>query len=195
MKTEKTVIYFEKPGRENTQDCANTAFARAKELKIKYVVLASSQGYTAKTFYEVFKNSDIKLVVVTHAVGFSKPGVWDFDCGLAEELVSNGVKIVNGTHALSGLERAISRNPRLGGSSRTEVIAETLRRTISVGAKVAVECVLIAADQGAIPVDEEVISVGGTEEGADTVLVIKPSHTSSYFDLQVREYVALPRNR
>ena len=54
---------------------------------------------------------------------------------------------------------------------------------------------LIAADQGAVGVTDEVIAVGGTEEGADTVLVIRPSHTASFFDLQVREVVAMPRNR
>ena len=68
---------------------------------------------------------------------------------------------MTGTHALSGLERALSRSPKVGGGSRTEAIAEALRRTVAVGLKVAVECVLIAADQGAIGVDKEVIAVGG----------------------------------
>ncbi|HJK44788.1 MAG TPA: hypothetical protein O0X22_00355, partial [Methanocorpusculum sp.] len=94
-----------------------------------------------------------------------------------------------------GLERALSRSPRVGGGSRTEAVADAFRRTIAVGLKVAVECVLIAADQGAVGVTDEVIAVGGTEEGADTVLVIRPSHTASFFDLQVREVVAMPRNR
>ena len=130
-----------------------------------------------------------------HAVGFSAPGVWEFDADLAEELRSCGHAVICGTHALSGLERALSRSPRVGGGSRTEAVAEAFRRTIAVGLKVAVECVLIAADQGAVGVTDEVVAVGGTEEGADTVLVIRPSHTASFFDLQVREVVAMPRNR
>ncbi|HJJ89967.1 MAG TPA: hypothetical protein O0Y05_02890, partial [Methanocorpusculum sp.] len=85
--------------------------------------------------------------------------------------------------------------PQIGGGSRTEAIAESFRRTLSVGLKVAVECVLIAADQGAISLNTEVVAVGGTENGADTVLVIKPANTASFFDLQVREIVAMPRNR
>jgi hypothetical protein len=105
------------------------------------------------------------------------------------------VKIVTGTHALSGLERALSRSPKIGGGSRSDAIAESLRKTVAVGLKVAVECVLIAADQGAIGIAEEVIAVGGTASGADTVCVIKPAHTSNFFDLQVREIVAMPRNR
>jgi hypothetical protein len=55
--------------------------------------------------------------------------------------------------------------------------------------------VLIAADQGTIGVDKEVIAVGGTVSGADTVCVIRPAHTANFFDLQVREIVAMPRER
>ena len=193
MKIEKSIAYFSAPGKENTHDCAELAAARAKELGITDVVVASCSGYTARIFQEVCRREGLHLVVVTHAVGFEGPGIWEFDAELAEELKAEGVSIVTGTHSLSGMERAISR--RLGGASRTEAIAEAFRRTIAVGMKVAVECVLIAADQGVVPVDREVIAVGGTAEGADTVLVIQPSHTATFFDLQVREFVAMPRNR
>jgi len=195
MKIEKTITYFDKPGVENTRDCAEIAVNRAKDLGLSTIIVASTGGNTAQIFFKAMKGTGLHLVVVTHAVGFSKPGVWEFDAKLAEELRSAGVTIVTGTHALSGLERAISRNPKLGGSSRTEVIAEAFRKTVAVGMKVAVECVLIAADQGAIPVPGEVIAVGGTGEGADTVVVVRPAHTSSFFDLQVREFAAMPRNR
>lgn len=193
MKTEKTITYFSKSGKENTNDCAELAVARAKELGIQDVVVASCSGYTARIFHEACKKEGLHLVVVTHAVGFEGPGIWEFDCVTADELTRDGTTIVTGTHALSGMERAISR--RLGGASRTEAIAEAFRRIIAIGMKVAVECVLIAADAGAIPVDREVVAVGGTAEGADTVLVIAPSHTATFFDLQVREFVAMPRNR
>jgi len=141
------------------------------------------------------KGSGLSLVVVSHVMGFAKPGEWEFSAEIAERLRGQGVKIVTGTHALSGLERAISRSPKIGGGSRSEAIAESLRRTVAVGLKVAVECILIAADQGAIGISEEVIAVGGTATGADTVCVIKPAHTGNFFDLQVREIVAMPRNR
>jgi len=193
--TAKTCYYFDIPGPANTKDAARFAVERAKELKIKKIVVASSSGETARVFFDAAKGSGISLVVVTHVMGFSKPGVWEFDERTAEELRKKGVVIVTGTHALSGLERAISRSPKLGGSSRTEAIAEALRRVVAVGLKVAVECVLIAADQGAVRIDEEVIAVGGTATGADTVCVIRPAYTASFFDLQVREIVAMPRNR
>jgi hypothetical protein len=176
-------------------DAAKFAIGRAKELKIQTIVVASTSGKTAEIFYEAVKGSEITLVVVTHVVGFTKPGEWEFSQDIARQLQKEGVKIVTGTHALSGLERALSRSPKVGGGSRTEAIAEALRRTIAVGLKVAVECVLIAADQGMIRVDREVIAVGGTASGADTVCVIQPAHTGNFFDLQVREIVAMPRVR
>ena len=69
------------------------------------------------------------------------------------------------------------------------------RVAAGLGLKVAVECVLIAADQGVVGVDEEVIAVGGTLSGADTVCVIRPAHTATFFNLQVREIVAMLMNR
>ena len=159
------------------------------------IIVASTSGSTAETFFAAMKGTGLTLVVVSHVMGFAKPGEWEFSKETADRLRGQGVKIVTGTHALSGLERAISRSPKIGGGSRSEAIAESLRRTVSVGLKVAVECVLIAADQGAIGISDEVIAVGGTATGADTVCVIKPAHTSNFFDLQVREIVAMPRNR
>ncbi|QYZ79881.1 hypothetical protein E2N92_10825 [Methanofollis formosanus] len=192
--TRKT-YYFDEPGEANTEDAARFAVERAQEAGITTIVVASSTGKTALAFLRAMEGTGLRLVAVTHVVGFSAPGVWDFDADAAATLRADGAEIVTGTHALSGLERAISRSPKLGGSSRTEAIAEALRRTVAVGLKVAVECSLIAADHGAVRVDEEVVAVGGTATGADTVCVIRPSHTASYFDLQVREIVAMPRNR
>ncbi len=193
--TAKKTYYFDTPGKANSADAARFSVERAKENGITTIVVASSSGSTAEIFAAAVNGTGIQLVVVTHVMGFSKPGEWEFDMAVAEKLRGEGVKIITGTHALSGLERAISRSPKLGGSSRTEVVAETLRRTVAIGLKVAVECVLIAADQGAVGIDREVVAAGGTATGADTVCVIRPAHTANFFDLQVREIVAMPRNR
>ena len=191
----KKTYYFEKPGAGNTTDAARFAIERASELGLTTIVVASSSGATAEIFFSAMKGSGLNLVVVTHVIGFTKPGEWEFSSEIADRLRDQGVKIVVGTHALSGLERALSRSPKVGGGSRTEAIAEALRRVVAVGLKVAVECVLIAADQGAISIEKEVIAVGGTATGADSVCVIKPAHTANFFDLQVREIVAMPRAR
>ncbi|PWR72021.1 pyruvate kinase alpha/beta domain-containing protein [Methanospirillum lacunae] len=191
----KKIWYFDKPGSGNTQDALRIATERAKELGIRYLIVPSTSGETAKTAADTLRGTEISLIVVSHVVGFSSPGVWEFDSTIADELREQGVKIITGTHVLSGLERAFSSSPKIGGGSRSEAVAEALRRIIAIGLKVAVECTLIAADQGAIPVNEEVIALGGKASGVDTVCVIKPSHTSRFFDLQVREIVAMPRER
>ncbi len=192
---EKKIWYFTTPGPVNTADAAEFALRRAKDLNITTIIVASTTGTTAEIFHKAMTGSPINLVVVTHVMGFKKPGEWEFSAEIARRLQDNGVKIVTGTHALSGLERALSRSPKVGGGSRTEAIAEALRRTVAVGMKVALECVMIAADQGAVSLDAEVIAVGGTASGADTVCVIRPAHTANFFDLQVREIVAMPRVR
>jgi len=193
--TQKRIYYFEKPGAGNTPDAARFAIERAKDLGIKTLVVASTSGKTASVFFDAMIGSGINLVIVTHVIGFTKPGEWEFSQEIADRLQKQGVQIVISTHALSGLERALSRSPKVGGGSRTEAIAEALRRVVAVGLKVAVECVLMAADAGAIDIHNEVMAVGGTASGADTVCVIRPAHTANFFDLQVREIVAMPRVR
>jgi hypothetical protein len=191
----RTTYYFDSPGPSNTADCARFAIERASALGLKKIIVASTSGNSAMEFFRQVQGTALELIVVTHVVGFSKPGEWEFSPACADSLKSGGVTIVTGTHVLSGLERSFSRSAKVGGGSRTEAVAEAFRRVIAVGLKVAVECVLIAADQGVVGPDEEVIAVGGTMSGADTVAVIRPSHTSSFFDLQVREIVAMPRAR
>jgi len=179
----KPVYYFDAPGPANTRDCAEIARERARELSLGKILVASTTGRTAEEFHRVLKGTGIRLIVVTHVVGFSRPGEWEFSQETAERLRAEGVTVITGTHALSGLERAFSRSAKVGGGSRTEAVAEAFRRVIAVGLKVAVECTLIAADMGVVSPDEEVIAVGGTGSGADTVCVIRPSHTASFFDL------------
>ncbi len=191
----RDVVYFEKAGAQNTDDTIRLALKRATELKIKYVVVASSSGETGVKTAKAFYGSGVKVVVIGHQVGFSKPGVRELEEAHIKQLNEMGAVIVEQTHALSGVERSISR--RLGGASRVETVAEALRTLISVGTKVCVECSIMAADGGHVPVDgkTEIIAIGGTWNGADTACVILPAHANNFFDMQVREFIALPRDK
>ncbi|AFD00247.1 hypothetical protein Mtc_1495 [Methanocella conradii HZ254] len=191
----REIVYFEKAGAQNTDDTIRMAVKRAKELGIKYVVVASTSGETGVKAARAFKGTDVKVVVVGHHVGFSKPGVRELEEPYIKELKELGATIVEQTHALSGVERSITR--RLGGASRVESIAEALRTLISVGTKVCVEISIMAADGGHVPVDgkTEVIAIGGTWNGADTACVILPAHANNFFDMQVREIICMPRDK
>ncbi|MEM0315983.1 MAG: pyruvate kinase alpha/beta domain-containing protein, partial [Archaeoglobaceae archaeon] len=154
---EKKIVYFEKPGEQNTEATLSLAFERAKELGITHVVLASSYGETAKKALKYLDNK-IRLVVVTYHTGFFEEGKNTMPLHVEEFLRSKGVTIVRQSHILSGIERSISR--KLGGVSRVEAIAEALRSLFGHGLKVCVEIAIMAADSGAIPITE-VVAIGG----------------------------------
>jgi hypothetical protein len=63
----------------------------------------------------------------------------------------------------------------------------------SQGVKVCVEISIMAADAGLIPTDEEVIAIGGTARGVDSALVLKSAHMSNFFELRIREIIAMSR--
>ena len=69
---ERKSYFFDAPGAENTADAARFSRERAEELGVKTVVVASSSGKTAQVFSEALKGSGIRLVVVTHVMGFHK---------------------------------------------------------------------------------------------------------------------------
>ena len=61
--------------------------------------------------------------------------------------------------------------------------------------KVCVEITITAADAGLIDMNNEIIAIGGTGRGADTVAVIKPAHSLDFFDLDIKEIVTMPRDK
>ena len=189
---ERKIVYFDKPGYMNTEATLKLAVERCEELGIKYLVVASSSGETGMKAYELVKDKDINLVVVTYHTGFYEEGVNSMQPEIEEFLRRNGVTIVRQSHILSGLERSFTR--KFGGLSRTEAVAEALRALFGHGLKVCVEITIMAADSGAIPI-EEVVAVGGRSRGADTAVVIRPAHMNNFFDMQIKEIICMPREK
>jgi len=191
----RQIYYFNQPGIENTDEVVEIVYKRLKEGDIKNVVVASTRGGTALKFAKKMAK-ETNLVIVSSQPGFSKPGVWSFDQHVLKEIESMGCKVVKQSHILSGLERSFSN--KFSGVSHTEVLAEALRCLFGVGMKVAVECAVMAADSGAIPI-EKTIAVGGTSskkgQGADCAIVVWPSHCNNFFDFRVLEILAKPFRR
>ena len=192
---ERPIFYFEQAGYENTNEVVEIVYTRLKKGDIKSVVVASSRGETGLKFAKRMAR-ETNLVVVSSHPGFSAPGVWNFNLEILKELESMGCKVVKQSHILSGLERSISN--KFSGVSHTEVLAEALRSLFGVGMKVAIECAVMAADSGAIPI-EKTIAVGGTSSkagaGADCAIVVWPSHFNNFFDFRVLEILAKPFKR
>ncbi len=191
----RSIFYFNQPGIDNTDKVIEIVHKRLKEGDIRSIVVASSGGATGLKFTKEMARETNLVIVSTHP-GYSTPGVWNFDLNILKELEPMGCKVVKQSHILSGLERSIS--SKFSGGSHTEVLAETLRCLLGVGMKVAIECAIMAADSGAIPI-EKTIAVGGTStqrgRGADCAIVVWPSHFNNFFDFRVLEILAKPFRR
>jgi hypothetical protein len=187
---EKKIIYFEKPGIENTSDCLEVVKNALKEDKYKHVVVASTSGDTGTLFSEALKNSAINLIVVTHSAGFKEPNTLEMPVEIRRKIEANGTKVFTGSMLTHSLETCLA--SKFGGSYPTLIIANSLRR-FGEGAKVCCEITMMAADAGLIPEGEEVLAVAGTAKGADTVMIIKSAASKRFLDLRVLEILAKPR--
>jgi len=185
---ERKTVYFQAPGEWNTEFVLELVENYAQAEGIRDIVVASTTGETGVKASRAFKGFNV--VVVSHHVGFHEPGIWEMKEDNREKILENGAKILTATHALSGVERAIRKD--FGTIMPLELVAHTLR-LFGEGTKVCVEITIMAADAGFIPVDRDVIAIGGTGRGADTALVIRPASASRFFDLEIREIIAKPR--
>jgi len=187
---EKGTRYFRRPGRGNTADVLEAAAARAEELGIASVIVPSVSGRTALAARRVF-GPRVRIIAVTHVAGFERPDRQEMTQTARRRLEKAGIAVFTGQHAFGGVGRAV-RN-KLGTYQVDEIMAYTLR-TFGQGTKVAVEVALVTADAGLVRTGEDVIALGGTYEGVDTALVLRPANSARFFDLKVRELICKPRD-
>jgi hypothetical protein len=188
VRTEWKTVYFEKAGIGNTEETLMLAKARADELGIRNIVVASSSGGTGVAALEVFKG--FNLVVVTSVAGYSKPNQIRILEENRKAIEANGAAVLTAAHAFGGLGRAI--NKRFGAIQVDEIIAHVLR-LFSEGIKVGCEIACMAVDAGHFNTDEEAVAIGGEGGGADTAIVLKPSNTHTFFETRIREIICKPR--
>ncbi len=180
-------MYFDKPGKVNTDDTLSLAYERAKALDIDEVVVASTSGYTAYKALEIFKNG--RIVSITYYGGYKEPFKNVLPDETRRDLENRGVHVISATHALSGIEKSVAK--KHAGVYPVLLIADTLR-LLGQGMKVAVEVSVMAADAGVLT-GKDIIAIGGSSKGADTALVVKPVNQSNFFDLRIREVICKPR--
>ncbi len=186
---EKSTLYFEKPGPANTEQTLRLASDWAMELKIKTVVVASTTGKTGLLAAEIFKSN--RVIVVTHSTGFARENHQQLIEENRLKIEKLGGKILTCQHAFAGISRAV--RFKFSTYQIDEIIANSLR-IFGQGIKVAIEISLMASDAGLIRTDEDIISIGGTDSGADTAAVIKPANVARFFDLKVRSIICKPWN-
>lgn len=177
---------WEKSGKDNTMATVQAAIARSKELGISQVVVASNTGATARLFLD----SGLKIICVTHQVGFREPGGDEMPTDVRQEFNKLGIKVLTTTHLFRGVNRGFTQVH--GGLDPGMVAADTLR-LFGQGTKVAVEVAVMALDAGLISYGQDIISVGGSGRGADTALVLRPAHSGNFLQTKIREIICKPK--
>ena len=183
---QKNILYFEQPGSANTDATLSAARTRAEELGIRQVVIASSHGSTALRAREIFSGLPVEIIAVTINAAYSDLG-WSMTEAERQPLLAQGIKVLTSVHTLGD-----DVNTAFDVKTPNIVVRETLY-TFSQGMKVAVEIALMAADAGLLDMSGEVIAIAGTDNGADTAIVIKPAYSRKFTDLRVREILSKPR--
>jgi uncharacterized protein len=181
--------YFEKAGPENTPACLDLLEKAASE-GYKHIVSASTTGESGVQAARRLAGKGVNYVVVGHSVGFKGPNIDEFLAEYHEEITGAGGKVLKATILTHSLETSLA--DQFKGSAPTLLIANTLRR-FGQGIKVCCEIVMEAVDAGLIPEEAEVVAVGGTARGWDTVAVIKSAASKRFLKLSVLEIWAKPR--
>ena len=186
------VTYFEKGGPQNTQKALEIAKKYADQFGIKDIVIASTTGTTAEKAAEIFNPKDINLMIVTHAYYFANSTTrQEFPEEKLNNLKELGLNFHIGTHSMSGIERGLRLKKEAW--QFVDLLAKMLGYQFSQGVKVCIEISATICDAGLIPdLDRDIIAVGGTGEGADTVCLIKPAPTSDFKNLRVKAILAKP---
>ena len=181
-------MYFETKGPELTDQTLELALKAAGQQGIGHMVVATTTGHTAQRI-AALRPAGLHVVVVTHVQGMIEPGTNELSDEKRAAVEAAGIKVFTGTHALSGGERGVKVVG--GGLYPLEIIAHTLRM-MGQGTKVCVEIATMALDAGLIPYGEKIIAVGGTARGADTALVMTPSHAMTLFETCIHEVICKP---
>jgi hypothetical protein len=187
MAAELKTVYFENPGKENTDEVLRIARQRADELGIKTVLVATTVGDTAAKAVDVFDG--MKVILVTHFTGFREPDVQELTDENRKKIEGKGGIILTTAHAFTGIDGAMRK--KFSMYLLGDVIANTLR-IFGQGMKVVCEIALMAADAGLVRTDETVVVVAGTGRGADTAVVLSPVNSMDFFDLKVKEILCKP---
>jgi hypothetical protein len=199
----REVTYWEKPGKEHTEATLKIALKAARERDIDTVLISSTTGYTAEAAIPIFKDSGLKIVVVTHATGYREKGVQMMKDETRTKLKGHGFKVVTCTDVLTGAVGAGVGRQRPAKSNPQEsrlpwivpppniIVANTLRM-FSQGVKVCPEIAMMAVDCNSVPSGTRVVAVAGSHAGADTAMVLEAAESSRIRDVKLHEILCKP---
>jgi hypothetical protein len=180
---EEKIVYFEQPGKDNTDETLKLALERAKARGINKIILASTRGDVARLAAERWAGSGIRMIVIPHQFGFGMAGKQLFPEELITELEKQGHRVYFGT--------MLFHQEDFLGTNAPRALANILR-TFCQGMKVCVEILLMAANGGMVSTGENVVVVAGTGRGADTAVVAVAAPSYHLSDAHITEIICKP---
>lgn len=178
---EEKIIYFERPGKDNTATVLQLVEKKARAAGIKKIVMASTRGDTARSAAKELEGTDLQLVFIPWQYGFRD--TQPFPRELVSELEEKGHRVHFGT--------MLFHTDDFYGVGTPQVMANVLR-IFGQGIKVCVEIILMACDGGCVERDERIISVAGSGAGADTAVVATASTSTKIRGLRIHEILCKP---
>lgn len=179
--------YFDRKGKVNTAETLRIARERAMALGIRRAVVASTHGGTALQATDVFKGTGIEVIAVSISAAFDDMG-WTLTPDERGRLEAAGTRVLTSLHGLGdGISEGF-----LGEATTGNVVCGTLR-WFSQGMKVAVEVSLMAVEAGLLAAGEECVAIAGTDQGADTAIILRPAFARKVKDLRICEILCKPR--
>lgn len=200
MSIERKVVYWEKGGKEHTEETLKMALEAAKERDIDTILVSSTTGYTAEKAVKLYGDK-VNIVVVTHSTGYRSKGVQMLTDETRAKLIGAGCKVVTCTDVLTGAVGVGRQRP--GKTDLQEgrlpwivpppniIVANTLRM-FSQGVKVCAEIAMMAVDCNVIPSGKKVVAVAGSHSGADTAMVLDAAESSRIRDVKLHEIICKP---
>ena len=175
----RETVYFEEPGRANTDRVVEVVAKRLEEGDLDTVIVASTTGFTALKLSDVLGGGARIISVAETALlrewGHQYPCL---DPDSRAELERRGVIVAEKIPYLfhsSVLDYSKWKIPT------PEIILREALYAFGQGMKVAVEVVFIAVASGFVEPFGDVIAIGGSSRGADTAIVMNATYPNHAF--------------
>ena len=175
---EKSIVYFDEPGPDNTDAVFEIVNRRLAEGDIAAVAVATTTGATALRARERITHKDVPVL----GISFQPEGPSSYPppkADIRREAEAAGVRFIPDQPVVKYMRE-------VQGES-----ADTLRH-FGQGVKVAAEMVMMAAEAGLVEPGAKVIGVGGSSHGSDAALVVRAAGPDQIDCLGIHEILCKP---
>ncbi|MEM3607608.1 MAG: hypothetical protein QW238_01915 [Candidatus Bathyarchaeia archaeon] len=191
------ILYFERPGLQNTELVLEAVEERLKLGDLRVVVVPVTTGRTAELFSNGLGGRADVVTISEEEAASACRRIAASEEGLLAKLVRDRLEEASMRAHRRILREAFDLTflPFCGEDWR--LVAEPLY-AFGQGAKVAVEVSIAAVEVGKVKPYSRIVAVGGTGEGVDTAMVVKTSTQREAFGrrpekrLSIQEILALP---